>query len=217
MIARSASDARIRILSVSPTAVTAASAAATTASRDSNRPESGHTGHFPMLRVMPADTYPRCVLLPATPAFLRSGGQSRTMADGPDACLSGIFALPGDEQWGIDRAGAGAVPGVTVYAIRSFDGDALRFSLPAIVRRPLLREIPLDPRGAPGAVALAIERIKQQASAVQALGPLVGRGTRFLGRPDPGAGPARGSRHRPLGVLRRVAASLEQAARDLSP
>ncbi|MDD4136909.1 MAG: ABC-ATPase domain-containing protein [Methanoregula sp.] len=99
------------------------------------------------------------------------------MDDGPDACLSGMLALPGDDRWGIDKAVV--VPGVTAYAVRSFDEDALRVSLPVIIRRPLLSEIPLDVRGAPGAVALIIERIKQQAAPVPALGPLAGLGTQF--------------------------------------
>jgi uncharacterized protein len=99
------------------------------------------------------------------------------MDDGPDACLEGMLALTGDDRWGIDKPAV--VPGVTAYAVRSFDGDALRFSLPVIVRRPLLSEVPLDVRGAAGAIALIIERIKQQASSVPALGPLAGKGTGF--------------------------------------
>ena len=100
------------------------------------------------------------------------------MADGgPDACLLRMLGLPGDERWGIDAAGA--VPGVTAYAVRSFDGDAVRFSVPVIVHRPLPAEIPRDVRGAAGAVALIIERVKQQAPSVPALGPLAGQGTRF--------------------------------------
>ena len=71
------------------------------------------------------------------------------------------------------------VPGVTAYAVRSFDGDALRFCIPVIVRRPLVDEIPLDVPGAAGAVALIIERIKQQVASVPGLGPLAGKGTRF--------------------------------------
>jgi predicted ABC-class ATPase len=97
---------------------------------------------------------------------------------GPDTCLERILALPGDGRWGIDTAHA--IRGVTAFAVRSFDGDALLFSLPLIVRRPLLSEIPLDDvRGAAGAVALCIEQIKQRASRDEGLGPLVGRGTRF--------------------------------------
>lgn len=103
---------------------------------------------------------------------------SRTMeAIGPDACLERILALPVNEQWGIDTAHA--IPGVTAYAVRSFDGDALCFSLPLIICRPLLSEILLDARGAAGAVAYIIERIKQKAASEPGLGPLFGRGTRF--------------------------------------
>lgn len=99
------------------------------------------------------------------------------MDDGPDACLAGVLALPGDDRWAIDTAAV--VPGVTAYAVRSFDDDALRFSVPVIIRRPLLSEVPLDVRGAAGAVALVIERVKQQAPNVPALGPLCGKGTGF--------------------------------------
>jgi uncharacterized protein len=98
-------------------------------------------------------------------------------ADGPDACLERILALPGNERWGIDTANA--IPSVTAYTVRSFDGDALRFSLPLIIRRPLLSEIPLDLRGAAGAVARIIEHIKQKAVSEPGLAPLTGRGTRF--------------------------------------
>lgn len=96
---------------------------------------------------------------------------------GPDACLAGMLALPGDGQWAIDTDRV--IPGVTAYAVRSFDGDALRFSLPVLIRRPILSEIPLAPMGSAGAVALLIERIKGQAGTDPALGPLAGRGTRF--------------------------------------
>jgi len=96
---------------------------------------------------------------------------------GPDACLEGILALPGDERWGIDRVHA--VRGVTAYVVRSFDGNALLLSIPLLIRRPLLSEIPLDLRGGAGAVALIIEHIKQRAASDTGLGPLVGQGTRF--------------------------------------
>jgi len=96
---------------------------------------------------------------------------------GPDACLDGILALSGDERWEIDRAHV--VRDVTAYMVRSFDRNALIFSLPLLVRRPLLSEIPLDVRGAAGAVALVIEHIKQRAGSDAGLGPLVGRSTRF--------------------------------------
>ena len=91
--------------------------------------------------------------------------------------MGAILSLHGDDRWAVDTARA--VPGVTAYAVRSFDGDALRFSLPLLVRRTLNEEIPLDPRGSAGAVALMIERIKQKAATEPALGPLCGRGTRF--------------------------------------
>jgi hypothetical protein len=96
---------------------------------------------------------------------------------GPDACLAGMLALAGDDRWRIDADRV--VPCVTAYAVRSFDGDALRFCIPLLVRRPITREIPLDNRGSAGAVALIIERIKQQAGTDPALGPLAGQGTRF--------------------------------------
>lgn len=88
-----------------------------------------------------------------------------------------FLTLAGDNRWAIDTARA--IPGVTAYAVRSFDGDALRFSFPLLVRRRLSLEIPLDPRGAAGAVALMIEKIKQKAANEPALGPLAGRGTKF--------------------------------------
>ena len=96
---------------------------------------------------------------------------------GPDACLERILALPGDGRWEIDKVHA--IRGITAYTVRSFDGDALLFSIPLLVLRPLLSEIPPDVRGAAGAVAISIERIKQKAPAYAALGPLIGRGTRF--------------------------------------
>ncbi len=96
---------------------------------------------------------------------------------GPDACLEGILALPGDDRWGIDRAHA--VRNVSAYMVRSFDGNALIFAIPLLVSRPLPAEIPLDSRGSAGAVALIIERIKRAAGSDPGLGPLIGRGTRF--------------------------------------
>jgi len=96
---------------------------------------------------------------------------------GLDACLEELLALPGDDRWEIDRPHAAR--NVTAYVVRSFDGSALVFSLPLLLFRPLLSEIPLDPKGSAGAVALVIERVKQAAASDEALGPLVGRGTRF--------------------------------------
>jgi hypothetical protein len=97
--------------------------------------------------------------------------------DGPDACLEEILALPGDDRWEIDRARV--VRNQTAYVVRSFDGNALIFAIPLLVSHPLLLEIPLDSRGAPGAVSFVIERIKERAGSDANLGPLVGKGTRF--------------------------------------
>jgi hypothetical protein len=100
--------------------------------------------------------------------------------DRPDPVLEAITGTAGDGSAGIDRQHC--IPGVTAYAIRSADGDALQFSLPVILCRPLLTEIPLNPRGSAGAVALLIERIKQKAATDPALGPLAAKGTRFPGK-----------------------------------
>jgi hypothetical protein len=96
---------------------------------------------------------------------------------GPDACLEGILALSGDERWEIDKAHV--VRDVTAYMVRSFDGNVLVFSIPLLIHRPLLSEIPLHVQGAAGSVALIIKYIKQRAGTDTGLGPLVGRGTRF--------------------------------------
>ena len=97
--------------------------------------------------------------------------------DGPDACFEEILALPGDDRWEIDHARV--VRNQTAYVVRSFDGNALIFAIPLHVSRPLLMDIPLDSRGAPGAVSFVIERIKERAASDANLGPLVGKGTRF--------------------------------------
>jgi hypothetical protein len=68
------------------------------------------------------------------------------------------------------------LPGVTAYIVRSFDGAALQFSFPLIVRRDLPAETGLDPAGSDGAVSALIERIKEQAPKIPALGPLHGNG-----------------------------------------
>jgi len=81
------------------------------------------------------------------------------------------------DESGIDPTNR--IPNVTSYCVRSFDGDALLFSLPLLIRRPLLSEITLDPAGADGAVSYLIEQVKRRASGEQALGPLIGRGTGF--------------------------------------
>lgn len=95
------------------------------------------------------------------------------------ACLSKILALPGNDRWRVDTPHV--ISGVTAYAVRSFDGDAIRFSLPVIICRPLISEIPLDIKGAAGAVSHIIEYIKEQVASDPSLGPLAGRGTRFPG------------------------------------
>jgi len=110
--------------------------------------------------------------------FTVRGRYPPTMADhGPDACLEGMLTLAGDKRWTVDRAHA--LHGVTTYVVHSFDRTALLFSIPLLVRRPLLTETPVDARGSSGAVASVIERIKQKAQTDPALGPLIGRGTRF--------------------------------------
>jgi len=96
---------------------------------------------------------------------------------GPDACLEGILAIPGERRWAIDSICI--VKGVTAYMVHSFDGTALLFSLPLLIRRSLPEESPLDIRGTAGAVAMIIEQIKQKAPSERRLGPLTGQGTRF--------------------------------------
>lgn len=95
---------------------------------------------------------------------------------GTDAFLGAILALDGDRRWAVDRAAVKR--DVTAYTVRSPDGGDLVFSLPVVIRRHILSEFPLDPRGSAGAVALVIERAKERARTDRALGPLVGRGTR---------------------------------------
>jgi len=80
---------------------------------------------------------------------------------GPDACLEGILAIPGERRWAIDSICI--VKGVTAYMVLSFDGTALLFSLPLLIRRSLPEESPLDIPGAAGAVAMIIEQVKQKA------------------------------------------------------
>lgn len=66
------------------------------------------------------------------------------------------------------------LPGITAFLVRSFDGSALQFSFPLLVRRDLLSGTGLDPAGSDGAVNVLIERIKAEAYAVPELGPLYG-------------------------------------------
>ncbi len=98
-------------------------------------------------------------------------------AQGPDACLDAILALNGGDWWDIDRVHA--VRNVTAFVIRSFDGDALLFTIPLRIHRPILPDCSFSRQGAPGAVACIIEQIKQKAGFDLRLGPLVGKGTRF--------------------------------------
>ena len=94
---------------------------------------------------------------------------------GSDTFLEGILALAGDDRWKIDRSHV--VRNVTAYCARSFDNSALIFAIPLLVSRPVLSELSLDPRGAPGAVASIIGHIKKKAGTDAGLGPLTGRGT----------------------------------------
>lgn len=68
------------------------------------------------------------------------------------------------------------LPGITSFIVRSFDGTALQFSFPLIVRRDLLSETALDPAGSDGATSALIERIKEHAQKIPDLGPLYGKG-----------------------------------------
>ncbi|HQJ39514.1 MAG TPA: hypothetical protein PK477_05535 [Methanoregulaceae archaeon] len=79
---------------------------------------------------------------------------------GPDDCLEEILALPGEIRWSIERACA--IKGVTAYVVHSFDRTALLFSVPVLIHRSLPEEIPLDIRGAAGAVTMIIEQVKQK-------------------------------------------------------
>lgn len=98
----------------------------------------------------------------------------------PDAFFRVLAGIPDSRDASVDLAQV--IPGVTAYAVRSFDGDTIQFSVPVIIRRPLLSEIALDPRGSSGAVAAIIERIKLKAHDDPGLGPLAARGTRFPAR-----------------------------------
>lgn len=69
------------------------------------------------------------------------------------------------------------LPGITAFLVRSFDGAALQFSFPLLVRRDLLSETGLDPAGSDGAVAALIEMIKERSQEIPELGPLYGKGT----------------------------------------
>jgi len=68
------------------------------------------------------------------------------------------------------------LPGITAFFIRSFDGEALQFSFPILIRRDFLSEIGLDPAGSDGAVCALIEQIKADSYKIPELGPLYGNG-----------------------------------------
>jgi predicted ABC-class ATPase len=82
-------------------------------------------------------------------------------------------------SWTGDNAAVdtpGILFGTTAFLVRSFDGDALQFSLPLLIRRDLLSEVDLAPAGSDGAVCALIEHIKADAYEIPELGPLYGKG-----------------------------------------
>ncbi len=72
--------------------------------------------------------------------------------------------------------------GTTAFLVRSFDGEALQFSFPLLIRRDLPGEIGLAPAGSDGAVSALIECIKEHSQNVPELGPLYGKGIRGSSR-----------------------------------
>jgi predicted ABC-class ATPase len=99
-----------------------------------------------------------------------------------DGCLEKVLGTGSPGRWIIDRPHVRR--DVTAYIVPSFGNDALLFSVPVLFPRNLNNEIPLDPAGADGAVHAVIERIKQRAHHVSALGPLIASGTQFPNRYD---------------------------------
>jgi predicted ABC-class ATPase len=98
-------------------------------------------------------------------------------AKGYDAVFSGILSSLGGELYRIDTPAIHS--GITAYLVRSFDGDALQFSIPVLIKRQVLSETALDPAGADGAVSALIEQVKGYAERLPGLGPLCGNGTQF--------------------------------------
>lgn len=96
---------------------------------------------------------------------------------GRDAALARFLSSAGGDGWVPDTPRI--LPNTTAYLVRTFDGEALQFSFPLLVKRDLWSEIPLDPAGSDGATAALIEQVKEQAHNVPELGPLYGRGTQF--------------------------------------
>lgn len=108
-----------------------------------------------------------------------------------DAVLDAFLSSHGD-SYAIDTPRI--QHGLTTFLIRSFDGDALQFSFPLVIRRDLISETVLDPSGADGAACTVIERIKEQAESVPTLGPL--RRIRLFDHRDTGISrPVPGSRN----------------------
>lgn len=82
-------------------------------------------------------------------------------------------------SWSGDSAGIDSphiLYGTTAFMVRSFDGSALQFSFPLLIRRDLIAETGLAPAGSDGAVCTLIEHIKDHASGTPELGPLYGKG-----------------------------------------
>lgn len=96
---------------------------------------------------------------------------------GWDTCLEQFLGIRGGDGWRIDTPHVRK--DVTAYLVPSFLNDALLFSFPALFSRRLFDEIALDPRGSDGAVHTLIEQVKRRAPQVPALGPLLGKGTKF--------------------------------------
>jgi uncharacterized protein len=93
---------------------------------------------------------------------------------GRDAVFTAFLASSAWDGCSVDSPRA--LPGITAYLVSSFDGMALQFSFPLLVRRDLPEETGLDPSGSDGAVCALIEHIKEQAGKNPHLGPLYGRG-----------------------------------------
>lgn len=94
--------------------------------------------------------------------------------DGWEAAFRSFLSSWFGDSAGIDTANI--LPGTTTYIVRSFDGNALQFSFPLLVRRNLQDEIDLAPEGSDGAVCALIERIKEHTARTRELSPLYGNG-----------------------------------------
>lgn len=96
-------------------------------------------------------------------------------AEGTDAAFRSFLSSWTGDDTAVDTPRI--LPGTTAFCVRSFDGKALQFSFPLLIRRDLHAEIGLDPAGSDGAVCTLIEQIKKQAPALPELGPLYGKST----------------------------------------